>query len=220
MQLKLAFAGTIIATWAFSIAASQAAIMAPVNRLPVDPPRIPLTRSVAVDLQTQDPELLVRGLYARKTPFLGKVSGYRKAFMPDLARALAQDAQPGEERIIDYDWRYGAPRKKVRRLKLTTLVDGETATVTARFRVRRRLDEVRYQLFKRRTGWRIHDVGHSPDKTGAHSWSLRSCLRMRGTHLSRACNKPGPDMDSMKPEPAPPVPLKPAAVKPVGPVLK
>ena len=217
MQLSWAGTGAFVAALAIAITASEAEIMAPVKRLPADPPRIPLTRSIPVDLQTQAPDLLVKGLYGRRTPFLGKVSGYRKAFMPDLARALAQDAQPGELRIIDYDWRYGAPRKKARHLKLTTAVDGDTATVTARFRIGHNPDEIRYQLFRRRTGWRVHDVGHASSDTGLHSWSLRSCLRMRGSQLAKACDKPKSDPESMKPEPAPAIPARRPDSKPVPP---
>ncbi len=218
MQRRLAGTATLLAVLSVQFAGAQAAIMAPAKPLPTDPPRIPLTRSVAVELQSQDPELLVKGLYTRKTPFLGKVSGYRKAFMPDLARAMAQDAQPDDVRVIDFDWRYGAPRKQARRLKLTTSVSGETATVTARFRVKRKLEEVRYQLFRRRTGWRIHDVLDSHGEGAAHAWSLRSCLHMRGAQLARTCDKPTHDPESMKPEPLPPlVPAKPAVRQPTLP---
>jgi len=201
--VALATAATMLAAMA---APGQSAIMAPINRLPTDPPRIPLTRSVPVELPTQTPDGLVKALYARKSPFLGKVSGYRKGFMPDMARAMAQDAQPGEDRIIDFDWRFGAPKKRVRRLKFTTLIRDETATVTARFRVRRKQREIRIQLFRRNSGWRIHDVGYS----GAHAWSLRSCLHMRGALMARSCVKPPRDPASMKPDmmvipPKPPI---------------
>ena len=154
MQWRAAGTAAFLMAMGLSVCASHAAIMAPMKRIAGDPPRIPLTRAVPVDLPTTSPDALVAALYARKSPFLGKVSGYRKGFMPDLARAMAQDAQPGEMRVIDFDWRYGAPRRKVRRLKLTTATDGRTATVTARFRVHHRPEEVRFQLFLRRSGWR------------------------------------------------------------------
>lgn len=174
-------------------------IMAPIHRLPGDPPRIPLTRAAPVDLPSQTPEALVKGLYARRSPVLGKVSGYRKAFMPDLARAIALDATPGDVRIINFDWRYGAPRRTIRKLKLTPVIKGDSATVTARFRVGRAAHEVLFQLFARRTGWRIHDVGQA----GADGWSLRACLRMHGAKIATACKAPAADPESVKPEPLP-----------------
>ena len=179
-------------------------VMAPIHRVAGDPPRIPLTRTVPVDLPSQTPDDLAKGLFARRSPFLGKVSGYRKAFMPDLARAVALDATPGDERIVDFDWRYGAPRRAARHLKLTTVVSGGTATVTARFRVGREPREVLLQMFQRRTGWRIHDVGQS----GPDGWSLRACLHMHGARIAAACRAPPRDADSMKVEP---LPTRPAA---------
>jgi hypothetical protein len=187
--------------------------MAPIHRLAGDPPRIPLTRSVPVDLQSQTPEDLAKGLFARKSPFLGKVSGYRKAFMPDLARAVALDATPGDDRIIDFDWRYGTPRRKARHLRLSTAINGGTATVTARFRVGRAPREVLFQMFQRRTGWRIHDIGQS----GPEGWSLRACLRMHGARIAPRCKAPPRDPDSMRVELAPTHPLakpQPAPIKP------
>ncbi len=205
-------AATLVAGlgWLAAAAVAQAAppgslptdpshVMAPIHRLAGDPPRIPLTRSVPVDLPSQTPEDLARALFARKSPFLGKVSGYRKAFMPDLARAVALDATPGDERIVNFDWRYGAPRRRARHLALTTAVTGGAATVTVRFRVGREPREVRLQMFQRRTGWRIHDVG----QTGPDGWSLRACLHMHGARIAPTCKAPPKDPDSMKVEPAP-----------------
>lgn len=213
MQKRAAAAVAVLMITILSAGASAGAIMAPMKRISGDPPRIPLTRAVPVELPTTTPDALVAALYARKSPFLGKVSGYRKGFMPDLARAMAQDAQPGELRVIDFDWRYGAPRRRIRRLKLTTLMDGRTATVTARFRVHHRQEEIRFQLFQRRSGWRIHDVGHSERA----SWSLRSCLHMRGALLARACDKPSRDAEALKPEPLPPMMHRPHGT-PVSPL--
>jgi len=195
---------TVVAclTWMIATAAAAAGpttIMAPIHRIPGDPPRIPLTRAAPVDLPSQTPEALVKGLYARKSPILGKVSGYRKAFMPDLARAIALDATPGDVRTLNFDWRYGAPRRAIRKLKLTPVIKGDSATVTARFRVGRTPHEVLFQMFARRTGWRIHDVGQA----GPDGWSLRACLHMRGAKIAPACKAPAPDPESLKPEPLP-----------------
>ena len=179
--------------------AAATSIHAPIKRLPSDPPRIALTKPVYVELPGQTPDSLIKALLARRSPFLGKVSGYRKAFMPDLARAVALDATPGDERIVDFDWRYGAPRRTARHLKLTTVVSGGSATVTARFRVGREPREVRLQMFQRRTGWRIHDVGQS----GPDGWSLRACLHMHGARIAAVCKAPPRDADSMTAEPLP-----------------
>jgi hypothetical protein len=160
---------------------------------------------VPVDLPSQTPDALVKGLFARKSPFLGKVSGYRKAFMPDLARGLALDATPGDVRIINFDWRYGALKRRARHLRLSNATTGDTATVTARFRVDHKPREVLFQLFQRRTGWRIHDVG----ETGPEGWSLRACLHMHGAKITRACKAPPRDPESMKIEPAPKQPVRP-----------
>ena len=206
----MAAAATVQAAPAGSLAVDPSHVMAPIHRMASDPPRIPLTRSVPVDLPSQTPEELARGLFARKTPFLGKVSGYRKAFMPDLARAVALDATPGDARIVEFDWRYGAPRSSARHLKLTTAVDGGAATVTARFRVGKEPREVLFQMFQRRTGWRIHDVG----RPGPDGWSLRACLHMHGARIAPACKAPPEDPDSMKAEPVPPRTGPPRAVTP------
>lgn len=207
------------------VAASPVAatsVTAKIKRLPEDPPRIALTRPVYVDLPGQTPDSQVKALFARRSPFLGKVSGYRKAFMPDLARAIALDVEPAETRIITFDWRYGAPRKRARRLKLETVTNGDTAVVTARFRLAGKLSSVRFDMFQRRSGWRIHDVSQTSPK----AWSLRSCLHLRGSLGVKACDRPERDADSMKPDPppkksalppAPSVPTTPAPAKPAPP---
>lgn len=190
--------------------AAATSVQAPIHVLPGDPPRIALTRPVYVDLPSQTPDALVKGLFGRRSPFLGKVSGYRKAFMPDLARALALDVEPADTRIITFDWRYGAPRKRARRLKLETIINGDTAVVTARFRIRGAPASVRFDMFQRRSGWRIHDVSQTSPK----AWSLRACLHLRGSLGVKACDRPDRDPDSMKPDPPPkkiaPPPSKPA----------
>jgi hypothetical protein len=185
-----------------SSAAAATSVTAKIKRLPSDPPRIALTKPVYVDLPAQTPDSLVKALFARRSPFLGKVSGFRKAFMPDLARAMALDVEPAETRIITFDWRYGAPRKRARRLKLSTQTNGDMAVVTAHFKVAGKPSSVRFELFERRSGWRIHDVS----QTAPRAWSLRACLRLRGTLTAKACDRPARDPDAMKPDP-PPKPL-------------
>jgi len=207
--------GLAAAMFAASSAAATS-VTAKIHALPGDPPRIALTRPVYVDLPAQTPESLVKALFARRSPFLGKVSGYRKAFMPDLARAIALDVDPAETRIITFDWRYGAPHRRARRLKLETVSHGDTAVVTARFRLAGKVSSVRFDMFQRRSGWRIHDVSQTAPK----AWSLRSCLHLRGTLSVRTCDRPARDPDSMKPDPppkkiAPPAPPAPAP-KPPG----
>ena len=192
--------------------AAATSIHAPIKRLPSDPPRIALTKPVYVELPGQTPDSLIKALLARRSPFLGKVSGYRKAFMPDLARAIALDVEPTETRIITFDWRYGAPRKRVRRLKLETVTNGDTAVVTAHFRVAGKPSSVRYELFQRRSGWRIHDVSQTAPK----AWSLRACLHMRGTLTVTSCERPDRDPDSMRADPPPKKIAQPPA-KPVEP---
>ena len=191
--------------WGFAAAlvavspAAATSVTAKIKRIPGDPPRIALTHPVYVDLPGQTPDSLVKALFARRSPFLGKVSGYRKAFMPDLARAIALDVEPAETRIITFDWRYGAPRKRARRLKLETVTNGDTAVVTAHFRTAGKPSSVRFEMFQRRSGWRIHDVSQTAPK----AWSLRACLHMRGTMTVKACDRPERDPDSMKPDPPP-----------------
>jgi len=197
------------------LAATPAAatpVVAPIKRLPSDPPRIALTHTVYVDLQSQTPDALIKGLFVRRSPFLGKVSGFRKAFMPDLARALALDVEPAESRIVTFDWRYGAPRKRIRHLKLTTHTTGDLAVVTAHFKVRGKPSSVRFELFERRSGWRIHDVSQTTPK----AWSLRACLHLRRALTVKSCDRPDRDADSMKPDPPPKKLLQPP-VKPATP---
>lgn len=209
--------GLTAALFAVSAAAATS-VTAKIKRIPGDPPRIALTRPVYVDLPGETPDSLVKALFARRSPFLGKVSGYRKAFMPDLARAIALDVEPAETRIITFDWRYGAPRKRARRLKLETVTHGETAVVTARFRVAGKPSSVRFDMFQRRSGWRIHDVSQTTPRT----WSLRACLHLRGSLAVKACDRPDRDPDSMKPDPPPkkltsPVPPSPTKMQAAAP---
>ena len=180
--LMIAAAG---ATASLVLATAQTAQASP-NPLPADPPRIPLTRSLALDLPSQTPDQLVHALYARKTPGLGKVSGYRRAFMPDLARALAQDGQEGDATDIYFDWRFASEHPRIRHLKFNSKIKGDYAEITARFRNRGHADSVIIQLLQRRSGWRIHDVGHPQDP----SWSLRACLHMHGSTLAKDCDSP------------------------------
>ena len=186
---------------AFSVAAppAVAGAFAASKPLPSDPPRPPMGRGVAVILPDQDPLSFVTALYNRPSPFLGRVSGYRRVFMPDLARAMAQDTQPPEQGAIRFDWRFGAPRAHVSDLQFEVKPTLLSAVVTARFRVDGQPTVTRIKLLKRRTGWRVHDIGQN-------AWSLRSCLKMRGTEPSPACIAP-----PVEPGINAPLPLTPAA---------
>ncbi len=160
-----------------------AGAFAPSKPLPSDPPRPPMGRGVAVILPDQDPLSFITALYNRPSPFLGRVSGYRRVFMPDLARAMAQDTQPPEQGAIRFDWRFGAPHTHVSELRFEVKQTLLSAVVTARFRVDGQPAVTRIKLLKRRTGWRVHDIGQT-------AWSLRSCLKMRGAEPSLACIAP------------------------------
>jgi hypothetical protein len=199
MIRRIATGLALICLWATSASAATP-VMAPINRLPSDPPRIPLTRAPPLDLPAQTPESLLKAIYARKSPWLGKVGGFRRAFMPDLARAMAQDAQPGDGHLIDFDWRYGVPPKTVRKLHMTSTVQDKYAEVTVSFRHKGKPDQILVQLFQRNTGWRIHDIGH----TKGPGWSVRKCLNMPRAVISPVCEKPPTDPDALKPEPLPP----------------
>jgi hypothetical protein len=159
------------------------------KRLPSDPPRIPLSKGVVVVLPDQDPLALVKALYARPSSYLGKVSGYRKAFMPDLARAMAQDLQPLDEAVIGFDWRYGGPAAKAEGLSFETHPRPGAALVIARFRLAGEERRTELTLFKRRTGWRVHDVSQTSPK----SWGLRACLKMKRAIEVSSCDTPPPE---------------------------
>ena len=186
---------------------SLAADIAPTKHLTSDPPRIPLTMGLPLLLPSQDPEQLVRAIYVRKSPFLGKVSGYRRAFMPDLARAIAQDLQPGEVSTLDFDWRYGGPAKRVRHVRFVTKDEAGMAEVSVHFRLNGKPRTTVIQMFQRRSGWRIHDVAQIGDPVlHQPSWSIRACLHIRGAVMTPACDKPARDPDALKPDRTPPLP--------------
>lgn len=159
------------------------------KRLPSDPPRIPLSRGVPVVLPDQDPLVMAKAIYARTSSYLGKVSGYRKAFMPDLARAMAQDLQPPEEAIVGFDWRYGGPAKLAEQLSFETRPRPGSTLILAHFREGGEERTTALTFFKRRTGWRLHDVS----QTAPRAWSLRACLHMGRAREVRACDAPPPE---------------------------
>ncbi len=207
--LPIAASTAVVCTLWLMLEASGAvaADIAPTKRLTTDPPRIPLTLGLPLLLPSQDPEQLVRAIYVRKSPFLGKVSGYRRAFMPDLARAIAQDLQPGEVSTLDFDWRYGAAAKRVRHLRFVTKDEDGMAEVSVHFRVDGKPRTTVIQMFQRRSGWRIHDVAQIGDPAlHQPSWSIRACLHMHGAVMTPSCDKPARDPDALKPDPTPPLP--------------
>lgn len=202
------------------LAATPAAAgdFAPTKRLPSDPPRIPLTLNPPLYLPSEEPEQLIRAIYARKSPFMGKVSGYRRAFMPDLARAIAQDLQPGEVGVLDFDWRYGGRAKQARHVRYVTKSANGIAEVTVHFRLRGKPRTTVIQMFERRSGWRIHDVVQIGDaETQLPSWSIRACLHMRGATLTKLCEKPARDNDALTPDMTPIILPKPKLAQPAPP---
>lgn len=135
----------------------------------------PAAISESVEAPAEPPESLVRTLYGEDSiPFTP--AQIRRFFTEEFVPGLTPD--PGEEPLIDFDYRFDAQDAEITGFALSEIAAGpEGSRIEAQFRNFGQPMRVAYDLCRRDNGeWRIQNV-----EGVSNGWNLRAILSLPAT---------------------------------------